>query len=386
MSREIVIIISLFIMNTSLSQRTASALLDDARSLGETPALLGFDGFIDSILHVVDQRQSANEYTRVRTLLDYGNRISNAAGKSTNVELVLQAIKLGGNGPIMANAMCALGVPVTYCGMVGFPHVQPVFSELEKRARVLSFCDAALTDAIEFDDGKLIVGKHANVTEANYDTILERIGEMNWHSAWGNARFVAMVNWTMLPHMTEIWRRIMQQNDYASGERKTLFFDLADPEKRTDDDIREALETISHFAKDHDVILGLNEKEGEHVARVLDLQLPTENESHEQQMMDTASAIRARLQVQVCIVHPTQFAAGADCNGAAVVHGPFTTKPKISTGAGDHFNSGFCVGHLLGLGLEGALQTGVGVSGFYVRTAVSPSRRELAEFLTSLDD
>lgn len=371
-------------MNTSF-QSTAEALLNNELSLQTKPALIGFDGFIDTILHVVDQRQSATEYTRVRTLLDYGTRIANAAGKSTNVELVLQAIKLGGNGPIMANAMCALGAPVTYCGMIGFPHIQPVFEELSNRARVLSFSDAALTDAIEFDDGKLIVGKHANVTEANYDTILERVGEMNWHSSWGNARFVAMVNWTMLPHMTELWHRIMQQNDYASGERKVLFFDLADPEKRTDDDIREALETISQFAKDHDVILGLNEKEGEHVARVLEVALPTENESHEQQMMDTAQAVREKLQIQVCVVHPTQFAAAADANGTAVVHGPYTSKPKISTGAGDHFNSGFCTGFLLGLDLEGCLQTGVGVSGFYVRTAISPSRAELAEFLSTLD-
>jgi len=84
-------------MNTSLPQSTAARLQDSTLSLGETPALIGFDGFIDSIYHVVDQRISANEFTRVSTLHDYGTRIANAAGKSTNVELVLQAIKLGGS-------------------------------------------------------------------------------------------------------------------------------------------------------------------------------------------------------------------------------------------------------------------------------------------------
>ncbi len=372
-------------MNTSLPQSTAARLQNDELSLGETPALIGFDGFIDSIYHVVDQRQSANEYTRLGTLLEYGTRIANAAGKSTNVELVLQAIKLGGNGPIMANAMCALGTPVTYCGMVGFPYVHPVFSELEERARVLSFSEAAFTDAIEFDDGKLIVGKHANVSEANYDTITDRIGEVIWRTAWQSARFVAMVNWTMLPYMTALWKRILEQPDYYAGARKTVFFDLADPEKRTNSDIKEALETISQFADHHDVILGLNEKEGEHVARVLDVFVPSESKSHEQHMMDTASAIRQKLNVQICVVHPTQFAAAADENGTAVASGPYTAKPKISTGAGDHFNSGFCFGRLLGLDIAQSLQCGVGVSGFYVRQAHSPSRAELIDFLSSLD-
>ena len=41
----------------------------------------------------------------------------------------------------------------------------------------------------------------------------------------------------------------------------------------------------------------------------------------------------------------------ADAQGEAFVNGPFTAKPKISTGAGDHFNAGFVIGRLLGLGV-----------------------------------
>jgi hypothetical protein len=144
--------------NPSLPQDAARQLRTAGAALDQTPSLLGFDGFIDTILHVVDQRQSATQYSRVRTLAEYGGRIVAAAGKSTNIELVAQNVKLGGNGPIMANAMCAFGVPITYCGMTGYPHTQEVFRELADRAQMLPISDAALTDAIEFDDGKLIVG------------------------------------------------------------------------------------------------------------------------------------------------------------------------------------------------------------------------------------
>jgi hypothetical protein len=64
-----------------------------------------------------------------------------------------------------------------------------------------------------------------------------------------------------------------------------------------------------------------------------------------------------------------------------LVEGPFTPKPKITTGAGDHFNSGFCLGKLLGFPTDLCLLTGVATSGFYVRTAQSPAISDLAEML-----
>ena len=369
--------------NTSLPHSAAQQLRTAGDQLEQAPSLLGFDGFIDTILHVVDQRQSATKYSRVHTLAEYGARIVAAAGKSTNVELVAQNVKLGGNGPIMANAMCALGVPITYCGMTGYPHTQEVFRELADRAKMLPICDAALTDAIEFDDGKLIVGKHATVAEVSYENILARVGEAAWKDAWNNARFVAMVNWTMLPYLTKLWRKI--QSDFSGGERKVLFFDLADPEKRTRGDIREALQTISAFQEQHDVLLGLNEKESIQVAVVLELGLgEDDSKSHKQNIADIANGIRQTLGVTACVVHPTQFAAGATADSTAVVEGPYTPNPKLSTGAGDHFNAGFCIGFLTGSTLEQSLQMGVGTSGYYVRNGASPTRAQLADFLESL--
>ena len=43
-------------------------------------------------------------------------------------------------------------------------------------------------------------------------------------------------------------------------------------------------------------------------------------------------------------------------------------QPKISTGAGDHFNAGFCLGRVLGFWLAESLCAGVATSGYYVRT------------------
>ena len=45
------------------------------------------------------------------------------------------------------------------------------------------------------------------------------------------------------------------------------------------------------------------------------------------------------------------------------------------------FNSGFVTARLIGLSPEAALTVAVATSGFYVRTAVSPTLDELAEFI-----
>src|SRR5690554_6709087 len=91
---------------------------------------IGFDGFVDEIIEVVDKRQSFDSYTRMNTIAEFGARISRAAGLSTNIEFVPKAVKLGGNGPIMANAMMSAGVSVLYIGSVGKPAIHPVFKEL----------------------------------------------------------------------------------------------------------------------------------------------------------------------------------------------------------------------------------------------------------------
>ena len=53
----------------------------------------------------------------------------------------------------------------------------------------------------------------------------------------------------------------------------------------------------------------------------------------------------------------------------------------ISTGAGDHFNAGFSMGQVLGFNLEESLCCGVGTSGYYVRSAQSPSIEKIAAMM-----
>ena len=100
-------------------------------------------------------------------------------------------------------------------------------------------------------------------------------------------------------------------------------------------------------------------------------------------LLAAAKEIRSKLALTTVVVHPTSSAACATADGTWWVPGPFTAQPKITTGAGDHFNCGFNVGQLLGLDPEACLTVGVCTSGHYVRTGESPDLATLETFLAN---
>ena len=360
-------------------KQTAAELLAAAGRVSQMTAFVGLDGFVDDILHVVDKREDADKYSRLPTIAQLAERLAGAAGRSTNIELVSQLNKLGGNGPIMANALASFGLKVTYLGILGYPNLHPVFADFAKRAEVHSIAEPGYTDALEFEDGKIMLGKHQSLKQMNWENIKARFGQEQFAAKFGSADLIGFVNWTMITHMSDIWAAVLKEICPAmKGPRRKLFIDLADPEKRTRADILRALELVAAFQEHFDVVLGLNEKESMEIGNTLGLS--TTNHSLEG-LLKLSQEIHQRVRVDTLVVHPTAYAIASGPDGTAVVQGPFTPKPKITTGASDHFNSGFCLGKLLGFPIDRCLLTGVATSGFYVRTGQSPTIPDLAELL-----
>ena len=363
--------------------RTLAQLSSQRGALAARRCLVGLDGFVDTIVTPVALRQGQGEaFTAIPTLADLGQRILAAAGKSTNIELYPRLDKLGGNGPIMANALLAAGAPVTYVGALGRPSIHPVFAGLAARARVHSLCAPAHTTAVECQDGKLMLGMMRSLDEITYARLGEVIGETELRREFGAATLVALVNWTMIPNMSAILEALLGQALPAitPDPERLFFFDLADPEKRSAEDLRGVLGLIGRFTRHGRVTLGLNLKEAQQVAAALGTGPVTEDEVG---LRAAAVAIRARLNLTTVVIHPRASAACATAAGAWWVPGPYTERPLITTGAGDHFNAGFAGGQLRGLDPEACLTLGVSTSGHYVRTGESPSEADLETFLAN---
>ncbi|MGC6456662.1 MAG: PfkB family carbohydrate kinase [Coraliomargaritaceae bacterium] len=349
----------------------------------EKRALVGIDGFVDKIVHPVDQRSGpGDQFTAIPTIAEFGARISSAAGKSANIELAPVIDKLGGNGPIMANAQSSLGIHVRYIGALGEKSIHPVFEEFANKTRAVSLADPGVTHAAEFNDGKIMFGSMASLDTIRYDTILQAMGEDSLVEAFSCSDSIAMVNWTMIPYLSDVFSDFLEKLLPALPENpeRIFFFDLADPEKRSREDLREVLEIFGQFERFGKVILGLNHREAEQVDALLGFEHLPKSPDNLQTM---AARIRETLQLDMVVVHPVECAVCATTDGTFHAEGPLCEKPKITTGAGDHFNAGFVTARMLGLSPIAALTLAVSTSGYYVRHAESPSLEDLKQFIQS---
>jgi len=127
-------------------------------------------------------------------------------------------------------------------------------------------------------------------------------------------------------------------------------------------------------------VLGLNEKEAYEIAEVFDIHID-ETLSNDEKLKFTVTEVYKKLGIYCLVVHPTKEAVC--CIGGEYYRqdGPFCASPVLTTGAGDNFNAGFCLGLSLDLFAQDALTLGVSTSGFYVRNAKSPTLPDLLGFL-----
>ncbi|HED53739.1 MAG TPA: hypothetical protein ENJ00_06015, partial [Phycisphaerales bacterium] len=319
------------------------------------------------------------------TIAGFAERCAAAAGKSTNFEIHAVDRRFGGNGPLLAHAMASIGTGVTYVGSIGQPgapdRVDPLYDPLVQRCeRVVSVSPAAATDALEFDDGKLMFNKPANVQAVTWPMLVERIGLDAFRSWAETSTTIAVVNWVLMQGVEGIWRGLMNDvlPELSPNPNRRMFVDLSDPAKRTDSDIARAMRLLSEMNDLIPVMLGLNLAEAQRIATVLGVDAGPEDAT------DLARVIRIAVGLECCVVHPRHGAAAATTDQVAWFDGPFTRSPRLSTGAGDHFNGGFVLARGLGFDLGQCLAVGCAVSGAYVRDGVSPGRARLERFLRTM--
>ena len=304
-----------------------SARLDDLSSHLETfdpnpeevPVFIGLDGYIDKIQKVV-QAQDGQSRSYYPTIDTFAKRIERAAGLSAQLELVSQEVKLGGNAPIMAHALASLGV-LNYClGNFGSPVIDPLFEQIHSQSKLISLGAPAETNALEFDDGKLILSEVSPFQTIDWNFVKETVGMANLTRYCNSTKFIALVDWCNLPLATD-----------ARRQAKTI-------EIQTGKSAGDELNEVCLFIYEHTNLTNL-------------------------------------------LVHPLNRSIIVSPQGIQAIPGQVVAKPRISTGGGDNLNAGFCFGQLAGYSLEDSALLGMATSGAYVQNGKSPSRSELIFYL-----
>ena len=361
-------------------EKTLDQLSEYSGKKLEYKTFVGLDGYIDLIQRPVKiQTSEGPEY--FETITDFAVHLQKAAGKSGQVELVTQEKKLGGNAPIMAHSLGSLGFQTTCIGNFGESVITDVFEEINENVILLSVGDPAMTNALEFHDGKLILSEVGPFKIQDWEYIKSKTGIAKLTEEVDKSSLIALVDWCNLPFSTESWKGILDDIlPKIQQKERFFFFDIADPSRRTDDEIKEALDTIGKYYAYGKVTLGLNENETEKLYGCL-TRINGDDEVLQLSLIDKAKYIYQHIRVWNLLVHPTNRSISIQEERVVELPGRVVRKPKISTGGGDNFNSGYCTGQILGFDLESCMITGMASSGAYVQNGQSASIEDLVKYI-----
>jgi sugar/nucleoside kinase (ribokinase family) len=338
----------------------------------------GFDGFIDTIVRIIKTKQDEKASILFGTIREFGEYIIEKQGSSFSLETKEPNNKPGGNMPLMANTLGRLGVHVNCVGALGYPHMHPVFKNLSSNCSMYSFADPGTSTAFEFNDGKIFLAQMGMLNTLGWNKIKEIIGLDTLMSLYSESDLLCVVNWSEIDASTDIWKGLLKDvfPEYAKpAEKQIAFFDLSDCSKRSNESISEALMLLEEFSRHTKVILGLNKNEARLIYKVLHQKNTDEN------LQELGEKIFEKLAIETLLLHSSKEAIAFNKEDVFSCKSFFISNPVISTGAGDNFNAGFCTAQLLQSDPESSLIFANAVSGFYVKTGVSPQLTDVIKFL-----
>jgi sugar/nucleoside kinase (ribokinase family) len=368
------------------SAPTATELADlcdiivrNEKTLATKTSTAGFDGFVDTIVRIIRSKEPGLPHTFFTTTSEFGAYIVGKGGTSFGLEVEERKIKLGGNMPIMAHALGTFGVHVNCIGALGYPEIHPVFKNISSNCHVYSFAGPGASTAFEFNDGKIMFAQMGELNSFGWEKIKQAVGLNTLLKLYESSDLLCVVNWSEIDMSSDIWKGVLKDifPCYDTQSRnQTALFDLSDFSKRSPEAIREALGLIREFSVHARVTLSLNKNETRNIFELLYHQPPVDD------FFEMGTQMFERLGVEILLLHSPKEAIAIDHNGVFSSPTFFVEQPKISTGAGDHFNAGFSAARLLKMDLRRSLVFANAVSASYVKTGVSPHLSEVAAFLS----
>ena len=347
-------------------------LCNNISLLQKKQILAGFDGFIDTIVKPVRKYGAKGECEYFDSIAEFGAFIGGHSHKSKSIQYEVLQKRPGGNLANFTAALDALSLSTTAIGMFSNEAgvIDPFFENLgEKR---YSYHKAGSAIAFEFNDGKVFFSP-ANVPDIQHDEkMFLRIENVfpDFCKAIASADINAFLNWSELPFAHDLWNDVFSNAISTAEKDKTrfVFFDLCDTGAKRYSEIEEVVSLIKKTGERRGTILSLNKNEA--------LDLSGKMGDQNQNMEETAEHLFERLCLDELVIHQHTESLGVSTLGGMVTEPcVFNKKPKISTGAGDHFNAAYCCATLAALPIVEKLRFANAYSAAYVAKGVSPGLR-----------
>lgn len=336
----------------------------------------GFDGFIDTIIKTIKSKQN-NEPEFFSSINEFGNYILSKSSGNCSIEYEVINTKLGGNMPITSNALGNLGVHVNCIGAFGYPQVRPIFNTLSPNCNLYSFTEPGIATAYEFKDGKIIFGEAKALNTVGWNELKDIVGIENIIELFKESDLFCLLNWSEIDTSTNIWKGILNEvlPAYKKENKQTIFVDLSDCSKRSNEVILEMISLLQAFSKCTKVILSLNRNESRMIYKVLF------NEDASNDFKTICTRLFEKLGIDMLVFHSSETSYVFTKNNCVAGESFFIKDPLFSTGAGDNFNAGFITAQLLELDAEDAITLANAVAAQYIQTGTSPGITNTISFL-----
>lgn len=339
--------------------------------------VFGFDGVVDRVRTVVKTRYGPNEYERMNSLEEFGNRITDAAALDTScsIEWFNERTRAGGHTSHLARATERLGYRPTIIGTFGNPPRETFTNEYD-RTKLVSVGAAPETDAVEFHDGKVILSETRRLASLDWETISAAVGANPLAASIDRTEILGVGYWATIPQMPSIW----------NGLRKDIWPRLRDPPERvlvdpadirrlSDDRLTSGVDALSALDDTVPVTVSMNRAEALRLVGLLS------GDVDDTPMADVTDVLRRQLSVSEIVVHGVDEAILSTNRDRYRVEIPHEPEPVITTSAGDHFNAGLIVGRLTGMDDGSRLLLGSTLAGWFVRNGRPPTYDELREYV-----
>lgn len=335
----------------------------------------GFDGYIDRVREMIEFRSGPEEFETMDSLATLEHRISESATRnnSCSIEWTKQAKRAGGHTSHMGRAFSALGFSSTVIGTYGSPP-GPIFERELGSCDLISVGSPSYSDAVEFNDGKLMLNEIGSMKTLDWNELQNRVGSDRLAELIDGAAALSIGYWSTIPFLPGIWDGLSQDVwPSLSNPPETVFIDPADVRRMSMCRLKSGLESLQRLDERAPVTVSTNRKETEVLASV--------SENGGTDLATAAKRARNELGVSRYFAHTVDRAVVVTDGTTAHARTPQVTEPELMTSAGDHFNVGAILGDLLGLSVTSSLILGNVAANWFVRNGSPPSFGELHEFL-----
>lgn len=343
--------------------------------------VFGFDGVVDRVRTVVAERTGPEQFERMTSLEEFGSRITDSAAldASCSIEWFGRETRPGGHVSHLGRAFERLGATPTLVGTFGEPPAE-AFREEYDRARLVSIGEPSTTDAIEFDDGKVMLSDTGQLSTLDWETLREAVRLDDLAEHIDGSAVMGMGYWSTILRLPTIWRGLADDLwPVLSDPPRAVLIDPGDV-RRLGDDRRSGLDELSTLDRAVPVTVSANRPECDELAAMCGIADPPAS------LPSLASKLRERLGVTRFVGHSVSTATVATADETASVSVPRCSDPVLTTSAGDHFNAGLLLAHLCDVRGGAALVVANALAGWFVRNGRPPAYDELQVFVDAYNE